>query len=380
MTSGDLIVCSLEPWDDVWRRNQFLLAGLLEGDPGLRVLLVEPPADPLFELGKRRAPTLAKGLRAIPGIADGRLWAYQPTKIVPRLAGAFADRILSLGVVRVAARLGFQAPLLWINDPSRAPLLAQTRWPALYDITDDWLVANRPPRERSRLRANESLLMQRCAAVVVCSPQLAKDKGRTRPVVLIPNAVDVERYRRPAERPPDLPDAPTALYVGTLHEDRLDIDLCLSTARRLAGIATLVLLGPTALSEANTARLAEAENVALLGPRPNAAIPAYLQHADVLITPHVVTDFTESLDPIKLYEYLAAGRPIVATPVAGFRESAGPIALASAENFPEAVVSAIDAAPLPDGVPLTLPTWGTRVAQMRAVLDEVAASARQSRN
>ncbi len=41
---------------------------------------------------------------------------------------------------------------------------------------------------------------------------------------------------------------------------------------------------------------------------------------DVCLTPHLVTPFTESLNPIKLWEYLAAGKPIVATPVAGFRE------------------------------------------------------------
>ncbi len=46
----------------------------------------------------------------------------------------------------------------------------------------------------------------------------------------------------------------------------------------------------------------------LLGARPSADVPAYLQHADVLVVPHIVTPFTDSLDPIKLYEY-AGCRP-----------------------------------------------------------------------
>ena len=58
----------------------------------------------------------------------------------------------------------------------------------------------------------------------------------------------------------------------------------------------------------------------LLGPREHTAVPAYLTNADVLVVPHVVTPFTDSLDPIKVYEYLAAARPVVSTPVAGFRE------------------------------------------------------------
>ena len=51
----------------------------------------------------------------------------------------------------------------------------------------------------------------------------------------------------------------------------------------------------------------------LLGPRPRDEVIGYLQHADVLVVPHVVTAFTDSLDPIKLYEYQAVGRPVVST-------------------------------------------------------------------
>ena len=51
----DLVVVSLERWDDVWRRNQHLVAGLLQRDPDLRVLFVEPPADP----AARRASSAA---------------------------------------------------------------------------------------------------------------------------------------------------------------------------------------------------------------------------------------------------------------------------------------------------------------------------------
>jgi glycosyltransferase involved in cell wall biosynthesis len=250
------------------------------------------------------------------------LWTLRQTKIAPRRAGTFVDRLLSGGVLRAARRLGFSRPLLWINDPGRAPLLERAGWPALYDITDDWLVAERSPRERARITAAERSLMARCAAVVVCSPHLERIKGAIRPVTLIPNAVDVERYRRPAARPADLPPGRTAVYVGTLHEDRLDVDLCLRTARRLSGAGALVFVGPDALSPSNATSLRAEPNVVVLGARSHVTIPGYLQHADVLVVPHVVSEFTESLDPIKLYEYLAVDRPVVSTPVAGFRERA----------------------------------------------------------
>ncbi len=75
----------------------------------------------------------------------------------------------------------------------------------------------------------------------------------------------------------------------------------------------------------------------------------YLQHADVLVVPHVVTAFTDSLDPIKLYEYQAVGRPVVSTSVAGFRDADDPrITLADGDAFPAAVAAAL---PDRDSVP-----------------------------
>ena len=71
-------------------------------------------------------------------------------------------------------------------------------------------------------------------------------------------------------------------------------------------------------------------------------MPAYLQHADVLVVPHVVTPFTDSLDPIKLYEYHAAGRPVVTTPVAGFRDAADTlVTVADRAVFVAAIVDAM---------------------------------------
>ena len=80
-----------------------------------------------------------------------------------------------------------------------------------------------------------------------------------------------------------------------------------------------MLVGPVALDAADQTLLTGAGAV-LLGAREHTTIPAYLKNADVLVVPHVVTEFTDSLDPIKVYEYLAAARPVVSTPVAGFRE------------------------------------------------------------
>ena len=370
MTSKALVVFSLEPWDGIWRRNQYLIDGLLRADPELRVVFVEPARDLLHDLVSRRVPRRGAGRRAADGYG-GRLVLLQPTKWLPRAVGPLADALLRRTVRRAMHRLRMTDARLWINDPGWAHIVQDTGWPALYDMTDDWVAADRGARERGRLVANEGILMRRCAAIVVCSTVLLESRRGIRPdVVLIPNAVDVARYRRPAERPADLPVGRVGLYVGTLHEDRLDVGLVVRTASALHERgAWCVLLGPNALSDANTGVLRRAPGLVVLGARDHTTVPAYLQHADALLVPHVTTGFTESLDPLKLYEYRAVGRPIVSTPVAGFRELGAEIGVtvAPADGFPQ-VAAAVVTGPAQEVPGTDVPDWADRVEAMSRVI------------
>lgn len=381
----DLVVYSLEAWDEIWRRNQFLIAGLLQSDPDLRVLFVEPPTDPLYDLSRRDLPRPPRGLREVtlPGVAPGRLHSFEPTKWFPRSVGD-PDRLINRAVLRAARKLDMRRPVLWINDPAGAALLDAVDWPALYDITDDWLVAKRSSRQHDQVAHNERRLMERCAEVVVCSVGLAETKGRQRPVVLVPNAVDVDRFRRPMPRPSGLPPGPYAAYVGTVHSDRFDVDLAVATAEvsRTAG-GRLALVGPMLLGHTEQQRLTDAGAV-ILGARPYPEVPGYLQHAAVLVVPHIVDDFTMSLDPIKLYEYRSVGRPVVSTPVAGFRDSDDPAIRIADRDFPTTVAELIRAAGSPEfhdhlyDLAEDIPTWSERVRQMHDVLDRVAVVANTS--
>ena len=131
----------------------------------------------------------------------------------------------------------------------------------------------------------------------------------------------------------------------------------------------IVLVGPSSLDPAATADLASA-GVQLLGPRPYHQVPAYLQHADVVIVPHVVSPFTESLDPIKAYECAAAGRPTVATPVAGFRAMGPPVTTADRDDFAAAVSVALASGSVRPTVG-AVPSWQDRTEALAAVMDRI---------
>jgi glycosyl transferase family 1 len=115
--------------------------------------------------------------------------------------------------------------------------------------------------------------------------------------------------------------------------------------------------------------------VSLLGARPYEDVPAYLQHADVIIVPHRVTPFTDSLDPIKAYECLAIDTPTVATPIAGFRIHADVLDVVDREGFAALVRAVLTTPPpRPSGAGAAV-SWQDRADAFESVLDRVSAPA-----
>jgi glycosyltransferase involved in cell wall biosynthesis len=362
-------VFSLEDWGTVRRRIRILVDELVGMDPSLEVLYVAPAVDVPDEL---RKGSLARLTGPHMEQVHPRVHVLRPRKWLPRVLGPSADRSLGRQVTRGVDQLGLTDPLAWINDASYARFALATGWPTVYDVTDDWLLAEFPARQEARLRADDELLLEHSGAVVVCSPDLARTRGDRRSVDLIPNGVDVEFFRTPQDRPDALPTGPVAVYVGTLHEERFDVPLLteLATARPELQIA---LVGPNSLGAAATAGLASLPNVHLVGAQPYDRVPGFLQHADVVVIPHLVNPFTESLDPIKAYECVAAGRPTVATPVAGFRDLGDAVVVADRTEFVPVVVRLLDSAasvrPVAPATPVA--SWRQRAESMAGVMRRV---------
>ena len=358
----DLVLCSLEAWDEVWRRNQLLVQEILAVRPETRVLFIEPPVD-LIHSARRHQMPRNLGVREV----RRNIWALRPHKVLPRaLAGANVDLALGKQVLQTADRLGMKDFVLWINDTSYASLAVAIEQPVIYDITDDWLEASGPQRLIRRRRFEHAAMMGRAQRVCVVSEPLLRESQRTREAVRIPDAADMAHFQRPQDRPDDLPAGPYAVYVGTLHVDRIDVDLCLDIARRISP-ASFVLVGPDCL-EAGPRRRLLAGGCTLLGPRPYIRVPAYYQHASVVVVPHVVSPFTESLDPIKLYECLAVGRPTVTTPVSGMRDAGPPIEAVPRDVFANRVLQLLQEHRT--NSPQPIPSWRDRALEMLQVIED----------
>jgi glycosyltransferase involved in cell wall biosynthesis len=226
-------------------------------------------------------------------------------------------------------------------------------------------------------------MCKKANAVIVCSQRLAEMKqpladGKLH---LIPNGVDAEHYRAVLEGHGPLPPAAAAWkrpvfgYTGTVHTDRLDVDLVEAVARRLTA-GTMVFLGPDHLPPAVRHRLEKTGRVIFHDAVPYGQIPRYMRAFDVCITPHRISPFVQSLQPIKLWEYLASGKPIVATPVSGFRDFPNLVRLAdTADEFAAQLAAAVaegSARAAERQAVARENSWQARVDEIERVLDVVS--------
>jgi teichuronic acid biosynthesis glycosyltransferase TuaH len=306
---------SLEPWDDVWRRNQHLASRLQRLGAVGSIDFVEPP------LLRLRGPRHGHVRTPQPNIT-----AVASTLRLPKRAGGLAELggRLRRGPLR-------RADVLWINDPTLGVHCLRRGQPAVYDVTDDWRAYDFPERIRRRIVRAEDELARR-AQTVVCSTEL-RDRWRDRygiePAV-VHNGVDTAAWAAAAPRS-YTGAAPHVGYVGTLQSERLDLDLLLLTADAQE-VGTVHLVGPDALDSASRERVQAHPKIVLHEPVPTSEVASWTKGLDVLLSPHRLSSFTLSLDAIKSYEYLASGRPVVATPTSGFQHLSGHAAVHVAEG------------------------------------------------
>jgi glycosyltransferase involved in cell wall biosynthesis len=331
----DLICLSITPWEThLPSSGHYLMREFAKTN---RVLFVDHPltlkdcltgrSDPGWEERLKRTFGRSPALRSLSD-PERSLWVLTPPPIIPNgLPRPWYDLGLAVSArrvrhaIRAACReLGFKRPIFWVSfDVPLGSELAGRLGERLvvYHCFD--AIEGEPYIARHGERL-EAALMRRSDVVFTTSEDLQARKGIAHENGhFVPNGVDFRHFARaldPRLRVPDdlarLP-RPVLGYLGNL-EARVDFALLegVARARRDWSIA-LVGPVPPAYSERLRA-LAALPNVHALGPRQASAAPAYLKGFDVAMIPFVKSPQTRAIYPLKLNEYLAAGRPVVMTP------------------------------------------------------------------
>ena len=184
----------------------------------------------------------------------------------------------------------------------------------VYDCMDDWQNWTAEPRIGNFSLSEERKLARECDVLVVSSEEFrARHEKAALSPVLMRNGADFEFFAAP---PPNdlLADIPKPIvgYYGAI-ADWFDLNLVAAAASACPRYS-FVLIGQ--VHEVDTSGLAALPNVHLLGEKHYREIPLFLAHFDVCLIPFKRTALTKGVDPVKLYEYLSQGKPVVATDLA----------------------------------------------------------------
>ena len=161
-------------------------------------------------------------------------------------------------------------------------------------------------------------------------------------------------------------------YVGWITE-RTDTGLLLQLAKQRPAYR-LVIAGPVVSADPDDiAELAALPNVDMPGDIPYSEVPELLRSFDVCLIPHIDTPYSKSMSPLKLFQYLGSGRPVVTTPVAGVDRWSELIYIAGdAAGFVAAIDNAIEAETpaLAQAriAAVAAETWENRIAQILEIM------------
>ena len=199
--------------------------------------------------------------------------------------------------------------------------------------------------------------------------------GRGTPCRLMENGVDPRFLSEPTPLPwRRRGGRPRLGYVGWI-TDRTDVDLLAAVARRRPDW-DLVLAGPEYRGGLSESGLLACANVTYRGAVPYAEVPALLRDLDVCLLAHRDTPYSRSMSPLKLLQYLASGRPVVSTDVAGVERFRSLVTVA---RGPDAFVRGIEAALAEEGTDAAArriaaasgETWDRRLAAIFPAVREV---------
>ena len=329
----NIIMLSTAEWDNpFWTNKQHTACSLAE--LGHRVFYIESLGLRSPDASHRRdwMRLLKRLLRAFlpPKRVKRNLWVWSPLVIpaASSIISQYINRILfNIGLSIYRTFYLFNSALLWTYNPLTLLYVNQKSFKALiYHCVDE--ISAQPGMNELLIRAQEKRLCTLADHVFVTSPALYSSRSCwSSHVTYFPNVVDAKHFNEKNSAHNSMPSEyysipePRIIFVGALSSYKVDFELI----RELALMRphwSIVLIGLVGEGDPNTSidQLINIKNVYLLGPKPYKQLPGFMHSSDIGILPCVLNSYTRSMFPMKFFEYLAAGLPVVSTRLPSLEE------------------------------------------------------------
>ncbi len=315
----EIVYIALNRWDSLFQREQHLMLGLSKT---FRILFVDPPLSfPTIFWGKIKGEKYT--FRSQFCWVSDRLAVYTPPAFPPfsqyiKLIHHLHTSLFIFLLKKKLNQLNFNDYIIGIGRPFLGESFKKFN-PRLsyYDCSDDYLESPRLKGNKRLLRAVEEKTIKSVDLVFCSSHRLRDIKCRwNRNCFVIPNGVEISFMEQnlQEEDPVDIAGikGPILGYIGVIDE-RLDFDL-LNKLAKAKPHWSIVLVGPS-ISPHSMAGLKEQPNVYFLGTKNYQDLYRYLKRFDVCLIPFKINAFTQKIYPTKLHQYLAAGKPVVSSPL-----------------------------------------------------------------
>ncbi len=304
---------SSQDWEgDLWTNKQHIASRLAKA--GANVLYVKKSQDSLGDFLKKPSQKISENLT----VAHSFRMPFKQ----------YAEFGLKLDLVR-----RFRPDIVWIYHPGYGHYLDKLPKNAfvLYDCVDDY--ASFPEyRDSDWICQGEAKILARANLVITSAHNLFLAKKDKNPNVhYVHNVGDFDHFHQAVSHVKNTP--PRIGFYGAISNYKVDLDLILDLAKRRSDWQ-LYLIGPVGLSDDSTSvdQLKQQPNVKFLGQIDYKKLPGVLSQMDVLIIPYRLTDHTQNVFPIKFFECLATGKPVVITPLPALRDYFGVVETAQNAN------------------------------------------------
>ena len=284
----------------------------------------------------------------------------------PRIR-AINKRLLRYQVKRAMRRLGFERAINWVFNPPAAVIAGTLDEDKLIYYCVDEYTAFSGVSGQSMVDFENQLLRQADLAIVT-SERLLQSRRKINPnTVLVRHGVDFTHFRRALNPetlvPAEIRDLPKPVigFFGLI-ADWVDVDLMAEVAKHFRK-GSMVILGK---ATTDISALQGLPNVHLLGRKPYADLPAYCKGFDVALMPFRINELTLNSNPLKVREYLAAGLPVVSSPIPEVEV----LGLCRIANSPLETIAEIEAA-LQDPGPSIVRSDAVRGDSWESRLDDI---------